>query len=207
MTDAFFNSGTMVYNSGSITGPVAGGDLTITHGRAGGQGSRAAAGGKRPLVFINYRGSDEAWAATVVSQVWAERIGEQRVFLDNRSIRLGRPFDEELLNAVEDSAVLLAVIGHHWYGAQPDGRRLIDDENDWVRREICHALSHKVPVVPILVDGMKLLDRDLPDALKELSRLQYSSIRQRYWQSDLAGIVARVCELDERLAAEAGEWS
>jgi hypothetical protein len=208
MTGAVFNnSGSMVYNDGTINGTVAGGDMTIHHGQPRGQGRHTATGGKRPLVFINYRGSDEAWAATVVWQVWAERIGEHRVFLDNSSIRLGRPFDEELLDAVKGSAVLLAVIGKQWYGVQPDGRRLINYENDWVRREIHHALVHEIPVVPIFIEGInrKLWAQDLPKDLAKLARVQYSTIRQRYWRSDLNGIVARVCELDERLAAEAGE--
>jgi hypothetical protein len=206
MTDAVFNnSGSMVWNTGNIAGPVAGRDMIVHPDQHSNQDRHTAPGRKRPLVFINYRGSDQAWPATVVFQVWAERIGEHRVFLDNRSIRPGLPFEDELLDAVKGSAVLLAIIGQQWYGVQPDGRRLIDDGNDWVRREICHALAHKVPVVPVLIEGMKLRVHDLPDELKVLTRFQYRAIRHRYWRSDLDGVVAMVCELDERLAAEAGE--
>lgn len=202
MTGSIFNSGSIVYNSGTITGR----DVIINNGQDRDQRRRTGAGGGRPLVFINYRGADAAWAATVVWQVWVQRLGEDRVFLDNRSIRFGEPFDEELLGAVRASAVLLAIIGRQWYGEQPDGSRLIDDENDWVRREIRHALEHKVPVVPVMVEGIQeLRAQELPDELAILARFQYCTIRQHYWRSDLDGLLAKVCELDERLAAEAGD--
>ena len=207
MTGAIFNnSGKMVYNTGALIGPVSGGDMTINDAQPRGRPARPASGTERPLVFINYRSTDEAWAATVVWQVWAERIGKHRVFLDNQSIRLGRQFDEELLVAIEGSAALLAIIGSRWCGTQSDGRRLIDDENDWVHREIRHALNHRVPVVPVLVDPMKLDARALPADLAELAQFQYCTIRRRYWHSDVAGLVAMVCKLDERLAAEAGVY-
>jgi TIR domain len=149
----FNNSGKMVYNAGAMTGAVSGGDMVINHAQPRDRSGGPASGTERPLVFVNYRGTDEAWAATVVWQVWAERIGEHRAFLDNQSIRLGRPFDKELLDAIEGSVVLLAVIG-----------------------------------------------------LAELARLQYCTIRQRYWRSDVKGLLATVCKLDERLAAEAGVY-
>jgi TIR domain len=210
MTSPFINnSGKMVYSTGPMTGPVAGGDLTITNAQPHDRPSRPdrpASGAGRPLVFINYRAIDEAWAATVLWQVWAERIGKHRVFLDNQSIRLGRPFDRELLDAIEGSAALLAVIGPQWYGAQGDGRRLIDDENDWVRREIRHALDHRVPVVPVLVDGTELAPDKLPADLAELAKLQYCPIRRTTWHSDVTGLVAMVSRLDDRLAAEAGAY-
>jgi hypothetical protein len=202
----FNNSGKMVYNAGAMTGAVSGGDMVINHAQPRDRSGGPASGTERPLVFVNYRGTDEAWAATVVWQVWAERIGEHRAFLDNQSIRLGRPFDKELLDAIEGSVVLLAVIGSQWHGRQRDGRRLIDDENDWVHREIRHALDHRVPVVPVLIDGMRLDVRELPAGLAELARLQYCTIRQRYWRSDVKGLLATVCKLDERLAAEAGVY-
>jgi hypothetical protein len=201
------NSGKMVYNTGAIAGPVAGGDITINNAQPRGRSERPVSGaGDRPLVFINYRGSDTEWVSTIVWRMWADRIGEHRVFLDNQSIRLGRPFDKELLDAIEGSAILLAIIGTQWYGIQSDGRRLIDDENDWVHREIRHALNHGVPVVPVLVDPMKLDPNKLPTDLTELAQFQYYTIRPRYWQSDVAGLVAKVCKLDERLAHEAGAY-
>jgi TIR domain-containing protein len=207
MTGAIFNnSGKMVYNTGTINGPVSGGDMTMNDARGGEGPGRPVSGTERPLVFINYRSTDEAWAATVVWQVWAERIGKHRVFLDNQSIGLGRRFDTELLEAVEGSAAVLAIIGSRWHGTQSDGRRLIDDENDWVHREIRHALNHGVPVVPVLIDRKKLDTHELPAELAELARFQYCTIRRRYWHSDLAGLVATVCKLNERLAAEAGVY-
>lgn len=176
------------------------GDILVGGGRPAERRRRRAAGSVEPLIFVNYRGTDEAWAASAVWRVWAEHIGEQRVFLDNRSIRPGRPFDDELLNAVKASAVLLAVIGRQWYGVQPGGQRLIDDEDDWVRREIVHAIQHDVRVIPILVDGWQPPARELPDDLRPIVKFQHRSISHRSSDSDLAGMVDYVCHTIGRVA-------
>jgi len=169
------------------------GDIVARGGRPTDRPRRGATGHFDPLIFVNYRGTDEAWAASAVWRVWAEHVGEHRVFLDSRSIRPGQPFDEELLNAVKASAVLLAVIGRQWYGVQPGGRQLIDDEGDWVRREIVHAIQHDVHVIPVLVDGSQLTARELPDDLRAIVKFQYRRISHRSSDSDLAGMVYYVC--------------
>lgn len=201
MTDITVNNdgGSALINTGTITGMAAGGNMTVNQYEPSVPQHPGGASGW-PLVFVNYRSTDEKWAATAVAQAWAARLGDDRVFLDNRSVGFGRPFDEQLLSAVANAAVLLAVIGRRWYGVQPDGRRLIDEESDWVRREISHALACRVPVVPVLVDGMALAVGELPQQLRELIRLQHCAINGERSSSDLKTMVDRVSQFDERLA-------
>lgn len=190
------------YGSGNIGKAEHQGSGNIVAGGGGptDRPRRRAAGRFDPLIFVNYRGTDEAWAANAVSKVWTEHVGAHRSFLDNRSIRPGIPFDEELLNAVKASAVLFAVIGRQWYGVQPDGHRLIDNQDDWVRREIVHAIQHHVHVIPVLVDDSQLVARELPPDLRPIVKFQYRTISHRSSDSDLAGMVDYVYDAVERVA-------
>ncbi|HEY0691165.1 MAG TPA: toll/interleukin-1 receptor domain-containing protein [Kribbella sp.] len=95
--------------------------------------SVAATGAVLALVFINYRSSDEPWAANMLCDGFAERLGETEVFLDSRSIMLGDNSAEQLLIAVRSALFLRAVMGPGWH--EPRG----PDDSDWVRREIATA--------------------------------------------------------------------
>src|SRR6266545_7653798 len=107
---------------------------------------------QRSQVFINYRATDEPWAAVALDDALTQRWGEDAVFLDNRSITVGRLFDNELVANLRDSSVLLVVIGARWLSVRDlYGRRLIDSQHDWVRLEIAEALAYGIPVVPVLV--------------------------------------------------------
>jgi hypothetical protein len=125
-------------------------------------------------VFINYRTGDSRGAAVLVSAFLSQRLGEDNVFLDGRSIEPGALFDHELLRRVWRSDVLVAVIGPNWLTAKTRGGLDITHEDDWVRRELVEAFSHQVKVIPVLVDDARLpRQAELPDALADLARCQF----------------------------------
>jgi len=76
--------------------------------------------------------------------------------------------------AVGSTDVLLALIGDRWLTIADDqGRRRLDDPDDFVRLEIEAALARKIRVIPILVDGAAMPDVDeLPPSLARLARRQ-----------------------------------
>jgi hypothetical protein len=124
-------------------------------------------------VFINYRTGDSRGAAVLVSAFLCERLGEDNVFLDGRSIEPGTVFDNELLRRVWRSDVLVAVIGPNWLTAKTRGGLDITHEDDWVRKELAEAFTHQVKVIPVLVDDAQLpRQADLPDAIADLARCQ-----------------------------------
>ena len=87
-------------------------------------------------IFISYRRDDTRADARSIDQVMRTRFGAQRVFFDVDTIRKGRDFRKALTEALDASSVLLAVIGPNWLGKPDDqGRRRIDDPNDYVRIE------------------------------------------------------------------------
>ena len=67
--------------------------------------------------------------------------------------------------------MLLAVIGPNWSdGRDGEGKRRLDDPNDFVRIEVAAALHRDIPVIPILLDGSRIPKAsELPDDLKELA--------------------------------------
>ena len=113
---------------------------------------------------------------------------EDRIFKDANSIRPGDDFVEKINAAVGACVVLLAVIGKRWLTVTgEDGRRRLDDPGDFVRLEIETALTRRVRVIPVLVDGAQMpRAAELPSSLGETCtapslRAQLGSLRFRCW--------------------------
>lgn len=158
-----------------------------------------------PAIFLNYRKEDGGWVVAIHRYLADSFEG---VFRDSHSIRAGEDFEQALLGAVRTTRVVLAVIGPGWVDARtPDGRRRLEDEDDWVRREMAEAFRHDVPVVPVLVDGAaRLTDADLPADIAAIRKAQYVDLRHRTDPYDLAKLADQVQELvpDLRRRAEDG---
>src|SRR5215208_5049092 len=145
-----------------------------THGRieVGGMG------GSTPVVpgrvFMSYRRDDTDFPAGWLYERLISHLGRGQVFKDVDSIELGDDFVEIITSAVGSCDVLLALIGDQWLTIEDeDGRRRLDDPDDFVRLEIEAALTRNVRVIPILVEGARLPRADeLPPSLARLVRRQ-----------------------------------
>lgn len=147
-------------------------------------------------IFVNYRTNDAHDAAFAIQADLSRRFGADKVFYASRSIRHGKPFGQELILEVTKARVLLAVIGPEWLKRDADGRRLVDDEKDWVRREIVAALKAGTQVIPILVDRKTdRLPADLPADLKALTSFNYRRFDHREAEAQLPQIAAAVQEV------------
>ncbi|MFF4380264.1 toll/interleukin-1 receptor domain-containing protein [Kitasatospora sp. NPDC001547] len=166
-----------------------------------------------PDIFVNYRTSDEDTAATVIERELSRRFGTERVFRASKSIKIGRSFPQELLIAVRRSSALIAVVGPGWADARTaDGRRALDDPEDWTRREIIEAFESGARVVPVLVGSTTRLDRRLlPPEIAELADCQYRRYSNRDAESclrrlgdDLAEAIPRLAEAERQIARATG---
>jgi hypothetical protein len=121
-------------------------------------------------VFISYRRKDSHYIADRIYDRLESEFGRHNIFKDDDAIPLGGDFRRVLENAVARCDVLLVVIGPRWLGeTDAAGRRKMDDPGDWVRIEIETAMTRKIPVIPLLVDGAPLpRGEDLPPSLQEL---------------------------------------
>lgn len=160
----------------------------------------------QPLVFLNYRSSDDPSAATLLDIELSARFGRESVFLDYRSIPLGHTFEPVLLDTVRGCAVLLVVIGREWLAADSSGQRLIDRPDDWVRSEIAEAMACGIPVVPVLVGDLPALSAaDLPAPLAGLASRQFARIRHRHQPQDINQLIDTLIEQNPRLRERAEE--
>jgi hypothetical protein len=88
------------------------------------------------------------------------------------------------------------LIGPKWLTlADEEGRRRLDNPDDWIRFEIRTALKRRVRVIPVLVDGAKMpRQQQLPTDLSDLARLnalEMSYDRYAYDASRLAAAIQR----------------
>jgi Kelch motif/TIR domain/Galactose oxidase, central domain len=155
-----------------------------------------SAGPSPGRVFISYRREETAYAAGWLYDRLADSFGGGQVFKDIDSIELGDDFVEVVTRAVGSCDVLLAIIGDHWLTVTGEnGRRRLDDPDDFVRLEIEAALTRNVRVIPILVNEARMpRANELPPSLSRLARrqaLELSPARFEYDTSRLLRVLDR----------------
>jgi TIR domain len=167
-------------------------------------------------IFLSYRREDASPHARSLVLLLNQRIPDARVFMDLDSIEAGVDFAEVIEQAVESTAVLVALIGPKWATlTDEEGDRRLDNPDDFVRSEVRTALERGVRVIPVLVDGARPLRRqDLPDELHKLARLNAHKLnydRYQYDTDQLLDLIQRVLaainqqEEAERKAQEEAE--
>lgn len=158
-----------------------------------------------PRVFVSYRRDDAAGDAGRLTDYLQRRFGAGQVFLDIDTIEPGADFVKVLQQSLQQTAVMLVVIGPRWTSLQAaDGSRRLDDPADFVRVEVEAALKRDIPVVPVLVQGATLPRReDLPESLAPLVTRQVFSLDHAEFNDDAARLcnrLARVIEGDQPTA-------
>jgi hypothetical protein len=161
-------------------------------------------------VFVSYRREDTGPYACLLQFKLRERFPNTPVFMDLDSVEAGVDFAEAIKSGVEACAVLVALIGAKWLTiTDEDGRRRLDDPDDYVRYEIRTALERCVRVIPVLVDEARApRHRQLPEDLQRLARLnalEMSYARLDYDATRLTDAIQRALEakggsLAERVA-------
>jgi len=130
-------------------------------------------------VFVSYRRQDSAQVTGRIYDKLVACFGAQAVFKDVDSIPLGMDFRKSLERSISHCDVMIAVIGMNWAGAtDPQGRRRLDDQADFVRIEIESALKRSVPIIPLLVDDAAMPAADvLPDSVQDFAFRNATKIR------------------------------
>lgn len=145
-----------------------------------------------PRIFISYRRDDCAGHAGRVCDRLEQVFGSEFVFRDVEDIAAGDDFVDTLHAQVDQCEVLLALIGPRWLvAADAQGRRRLDKEHDWVRREIARGLDRQIRVIPVLLQGAKLPDAaELPEELAPLLRRQAVELRDTQFERDTELLVS-----------------
>ena len=122
------------------------------------------------MIMVSYRRADAQDMAGRIADYLIAKYGENSVFFDVNSIPTGVNYHNRIEKAIVGSDVIVAVIGQHWVGQNPDGKTSrLHDPGDPVRVEIESAMKHNKPILPLLVNGATMPEEsDLPDSLREL---------------------------------------
>lgn len=127
-------------------------------------------------IFISYRRID---STNVVGRIYdrlSNHFGKEAIFKDVESIPLAVNFPKEIDNQIKSSKVVLAVIGANWLEVLNER---LDDSHDWVRIELETALLYKVPILPVLINGIQIPKAvDLPINLRSLASQNATQVRQ-----------------------------
>jgi hypothetical protein len=98
------------------------------------------------------------------SRVLRGVFGEDTVFIDTGDIKEGTRWSEAIETGLRGMAALLCVMGGDWVGSA-QGRRRIDDSNDWVRREVRTAIELGVPILPLAKDRTTSRSKSAPSRI------------------------------------------
>ncbi|CAN5282628.1 hypothetical protein BH23BAC1_BH23BAC1_09940 [soil metagenome] len=143
-------------------------------------------------IFISYRRQDAAGEAGRLADSLKHYFNDDQIFMDVETIEPGVDFVEVISKAVSSCDVLLAVIGPRWLSiAHSDGKRRLDDPDDFIRLEIATALKRNIRVVPVLVNDASMPSADqLPEELASLVRRQAHEISNSRWKYDTDQLIA-----------------
>ncbi len=155
-------------------------------------------------IFISYRRTDSAGYAGRIYDRLTAHFGVDAVFMDVDTIEAGVDFVEVLQNAVQSCDVLVALIGRRWLNIKDvNGKRRLDNPEDFVRVEIAAALDRDIRVIPVLVDGAPMpLSTELPGNLKPLARRNALQVNHHSFNADAYRLISQL-----ELALKAAEDS
>ena len=125
-------------------------------------------------VFVSYRRADGAygvgWLAERLRSL--DSINEVQTAFHDGGLKAGDNFHQALEKEIADSDLLIAVIGPQWRGDAADGPSRIQDQDDWVVREIAAAFEQNKLVVPVILSGGEHpLASQVHPSIAEIARL------------------------------------
>jgi hypothetical protein len=130
----------------------------------------------------------------------ALEIPESEIFFDIDTIPIGVDFRQHISSAVECTAVMLVLVGKEWLSSWKRSRWLfgsrLKEEEDFVQVEIERALEFRIPIVPLLVDEVRMpLRGDLPSSMEEFVGLNAAAIRSgRDFRKDMDDVLKRIVQ-------------
>jgi hypothetical protein len=143
----------------------------------------------QPKVFISYRRSDSL-AATGRLYDRLNTAYPGMFFRDVSGIGVGVDFAKEIERAVSSSVALIAVIGPAWATESVDGKRRLDDPDDFVRLEVLNALKRGIRIIPVLVGNASMPEEEqLPPELHPLRKWNAIRLVEEYYEEGLERLI------------------
>jgi len=147
-----------------------------------------------PKIVISYRRSDSAAMAGRIFDRLTMHYGDDALFIDVDNIPIGTDFRKHFREILEQTDVLLAVIGANWLGRRDAGALRMQDSADPVRVEIETALERQIPIIPVLIDGAKMpADGELPASFGNFAYLNAADVSSgRDFRTHMERLIAAI---------------
>jgi hypothetical protein len=149
-------------------------------------------------IFISYRRSDTKYMAGRIYDELIKEFPQEEVFFDINKIPFGVNFRQHISGVLDDSAVVLALIGERWSNPNWKPYRrwvtFFTFAEDFVQSEIELSLDLRIPLIPVLLDDVRMPTKtQLPKSMAEFASLNAATVRSgRDFQQDMALVRERI---------------
>lgn len=122
-----------------------------------------------PRITISYRRDDSGAITGRIFDRLTAHYGRDAIFRDIDNIPPGVDFRKHIDGILDQSDVVLAIVGPRWVGPR-GGRSRLENAADPVRVEIETALRKNTPLIPVLVSrGSMPRVEQLPESLRDFA--------------------------------------
>ena len=137
-------------------------------------------------IFVNYRHED-GLAAQLLKKGLPEELD---TFMDT-VLGAGDSLDRNIMQALSESSVVLAVIGTAW--KTPNNLQRLREEHDWIRRELLAAFGQRnTIVVPVLFNVTMPTEAEIPAELWRLRDSVAAEVRLNSVDADIQALGKQV---------------
>jgi hypothetical protein len=158
-------------------------------------------------IFICYRREDTSGYAGRLRDALSARFGAHEIFRDIDTIAPGEDFVAAMTGGIAKCRVFLVLIGRRWLRRERPGEHGVEDETDYVRREITAALEQNVKVIPVLVEGASMpAPAELPGPIRALAARNAIALDDEGWDSDVDRLVAAIAAAIDEPARHRPQW-
>ena len=130
-------------------------------------------------VFISYRRDDGAELARLVRYALMDR--GYKAFLDVESLGSGQ-FDDRLLDSIGAAPGFVIILSKN-------ALVRCHDPEDWVRKEIAHAISTQRTIVPVMADNFTFSGQAIPAELEVLQRHNGLNYNHDYFEAMISRLI------------------
>ena len=143
-------------------------------------------------IFISYRRQDAAATAGRIADRLKQLFPKLNIFHDVDTIKGGEDFSDKIFSSIEQSDVVICLIGQAW-AKNSEGVNRLKQEIDYVALEVQTALESDCKVYPILLNDTKMPDESLlPAKLSGLNKLNAMELRDSRFADDLSHIIESI---------------
>ncbi len=158
----------------------------------------------KPKFFFSYRVADEKDFVFRIKDRFEDHYGIDNVFISPDKIPDGTVWAERILVELEKCDVILAIVGPKW--SELLDAKGIQEEEDYVVKEISFGLTNDKLVVPIRIKGAQMpAPQSLPEEIRGIEDIQFgepvnddSSFRQ--------SVEKRIRYIDDEMTSRGFVW-